>query len=247
MSFLKAEWRKLAFANYEVHPEILVPYLPYGTELDFWNNRCYISLIGFMFQNTRLLGVKVPCHINFEEVNLRFYVKRWENGEWRRGVVFIKEMVPRSALTFVANTFYNENYETREMGHRWLESPLDRTVEYRWKVYADWEFLRVTASKEPSEMRAGGETEFITEHYWGYAKVTESITNEYQVTHPKWEKYDVLDYEIGVDFGRLYGSEFGFLNHQSPRSVLLAEGSNITVETRQRLVAGLRIPKKDTK
>ncbi len=119
MSFLTAEWRKLAFANYEVSPDMLLPYLPYGTELDLWKDRCYVSLIGFMFQETRLKGIKIPFHVNFEEVNLRFYVKRWSGKEWRRGVVFIKEIVPKPAIAFVANTLYNENYQSLPMKHSW--------------------------------------------------------------------------------------------------------------------------------
>ncbi|MCB9261021.1 MAG: DUF2071 domain-containing protein [Flavobacteriales bacterium] len=111
MTFLKAEWRKLAIANYVVDANVLLDYIPAGTELDLWNGKCYVSLVGFMFQNTRLLGIKIPFHVHFEEVNLRFYVKRFDNGIWKRGVVFIKEIVPKRALTFVANTVYNENYE----------------------------------------------------------------------------------------------------------------------------------------
>ena len=122
MSFLKAEWRKLAIANYEIDQSLLSEFLPFGTELDLWNDRCYVSLVGFMFKNTRLLGFKIPYHINFEEVNLRFYVKRFENNEWRRGVVFIKEIVPKRALTLVANTIYYENYETMPMTHSWSEN-----------------------------------------------------------------------------------------------------------------------------
>ena len=112
MSFLRAEWRKLAIANYAVERSVLEKYVPAGTELDLWNDNCYVSLVGFMFVNTRLLGIKIPAHSDFEEVNLRFYVKRFEKGAWKRGVVFIKEIVPKPALTLVANTIYNENYET---------------------------------------------------------------------------------------------------------------------------------------
>ncbi|MBT8255930.1 MAG: DUF2071 domain-containing protein, partial [Bacteroidia bacterium] len=110
MSFLKAEWRKLILVNYVVDPKILEPYIPNDTQLDLWQDKCYVSLVGFMFQNTKLLGVKVPGHVNFEEVNLRFYVKRKVGNEWRRGVVFIKELVPKWALSFVANTVYGESY-----------------------------------------------------------------------------------------------------------------------------------------
>ena len=93
MSFLKAEWRKLVMANYTVPEELLLPYLPAKTVLDTWNGQYYVSLVGFMFVNTRMLGVKVPFHVDFEEVNLRFYVKYNDNGTWKRGVVFIKEIV----------------------------------------------------------------------------------------------------------------------------------------------------------
>src|SRR5690606_7641315 len=119
MSFLKAEWNNLAIINYEIHPDILKPYIPNGTELDYWNGKCYISLVGFMFENVMLLGMKIPFHTRFEEVNLRFYVKRFENNEWKRGVVFIKEIVPKPALTLVANIFYKEHYETLPMLHNY--------------------------------------------------------------------------------------------------------------------------------
>ena len=117
MSFLKAEWNNLALINYEIDADILKDYLPIGTEIDYWNGKCYISLVGFMFENVKILGLKIPFHTRFEEVNLRFYVKRFENNEWKRGVVFIKEIVPKPALTLVANTIYKEHYETLPMFH----------------------------------------------------------------------------------------------------------------------------------
>lgn len=235
MSFLKAEWRKLAIANYEVDSSSLAAYLPYGTELDLWNGRCYVSLVGFMFLNTRLLNFKVPFHVNFEEVNLRFYVKRFENNEWKRGVVFIKEIVPKPALAFVANTVYKENYETLPMSHEWNETEGERLVEYRWRKSSKWQAFRVKARRQATEIQPGSEAEFITEHYWGYARVSDTITNEYEVTHPRWQVYEVLDYAIAVDFGDVYGTGFAFLNGQSAVSVMLAEGSAITVENKRRI------------
>ena len=118
-TFLQAEWRKLAIANYAVDRKILREYLPNKTEIDLWNGICYVSLVGFMFQNTRVLGIPIPYHINFEEVNLRFYVRHKSQGEWRRGVVFIKEIVSKPALTFVANNLYKEKYETMPVNHIW--------------------------------------------------------------------------------------------------------------------------------
>jgi uncharacterized protein YqjF (DUF2071 family) len=232
MSFLKAEWRKLAIANYKIDKSVLVKYLPVGTELDLWEGNCYVSLVAFMFKNTKLLGVKIPFHTNFEEANLRFYVRRFENGTWKRGVVFIKEIVPKWALTFVANTIYKENYQTMPMKHHWAVEEGKRIVEYQWMHNKKWNSFKISASIEKSAIKPNSETEFITEHYWGYAKVDDLKSNEYEVTHPKWEVYEVKVYDIDVDFKALYGEEFEFLSSAKPDSVMLAEGSQITVENK---------------
>ena len=217
-------------ANYQVEKEVLLPYLPVGTELDIWNDKCYVSLIGFLFQNVRLLGIKVPFHTNFEEVNLRFYVRYQDAGVWKRGVVFIKEIVPKFALSLVANTIYNEHYQTMPMKHSWKETAEELFVAYSWKAKGSWQSLRVRAEKELSDIATASETEFITEHYWGYARYNDRVTNEYEVKHPKWEQYQVKSYEIDVDFGLTYGDDFRFLNQIPPSSVFLAEGSEISVE-----------------
>ncbi len=230
MSFLKAEWRKLAIANYEIDPALLEPFIPKGTELDTFQGKHFLSLVGFMFLNTKLLGLRIPFHTNFEEVNLRFYVKHLENEVWKRGVVFIKEIVPKSALTFVANTLYKEKYEKLPMGHSWHVDGQKRTVAYKWKKEGLWQSFSVRSEVEPSVIEPESETEFITEHYWGYARVDQDTTNEYEVTHPKWMQYKVNDFEVDVDFGAVYGKAFDFLNERGPSSVMLAEGSEITVE-----------------
>lgn len=233
MAFLKAEWRKLAIANYVVDQALLRPFLPAGTELDLWKEKCYVSLVGFMFRNTKLLGIKIPAHVNFEEVNLRFYVKRFENKEWKRGVVFIKEIVPKRALTLVANSIYKEHYQTLPMAHTWTLEKDFRMVAYQWKCHGKWQTFQVKASTESQPIPLESETEFITEHYWGYAKVNDQKTNEYEVTHPKWEAYPVKESTIDVDFALVYGETFALLNNMTPASVMLAEGSEITVESKR--------------
>ena len=230
MSFLKAEWRKLAFANYEVDPSILAAYVPPGTELDLWEGKCFVSLIGFIFLNTKIFGIKVPFHSTVEEVNLRFYVRRFENNTWKRGAVFIKEIVSKPALTFVANTLYKEHYETMPMKYEWEENSVNRSVAYYWNKNKIWQSFKITAALNTSKIEENSETEFITEHYWGYAKVNESVTNEYQVTHPRWEQYIVESSKIKVDFEMVYGKDFKFLNNLKPTSIMLIEGSKITIE-----------------
>lgn len=214
-------------ANYSINPVLLHPHLPAGTEIDTWNNTCYVSLVGFMFQNVRIKGVKIPFHVNFEEVNLRFYVRYNDNGQWKRGVVFISEIVPRPAITFVANTLYNEKYRTLPMQHRWVTGE-SLTVDYQWKLH-NWNSFRVAAHPQVVPIVAGSEEEFITEHYWGYSRVRVDKTREYGVEHPRWDVYPTTDYAIDVDFERLYGSAFGFLKSEKPTSVFLAEGSEVVI------------------
>jgi uncharacterized protein YqjF (DUF2071 family) len=233
MSFLKAEWRKLALANYEIDPDLLKDYLPYKTEIDIWEGSCYVSLVGFMFKNTRMLGIKVPFHINFEEVNLRFYVRYKDGDEWKRGVVFVKEIVPKPALSLVANTLYQEHYQTLPMRHQWEKTTDSWKVRYEWKHKGQWQHFSVESEVQSKAFPEGSETEFITEHYWGYTRITPAKTFEYQVTHPRWEAYPVKAYDINVDFGTLYDPRFAFLNEATPKSVMLAEGSEITVETKR--------------
>jgi uncharacterized protein len=188
-----------------------------------------------MFQNTQVLGVKVPFHTNFEEVNLRFYVKRWDGKNWKRGVVFIKEIVPRVAITWIANSFYNEHYETMPMKHSWKNSDNRIEISYQWKK-GQWYSLNLIANNDLLEIGSGSEAEFITEHYWGYAKVNEKKTNEYEVKHPRWKQYEVLNTQIDVDFGLIYGDKFAFLNQYKPVSSILAEGSEISVEPKRVIV-----------
>ena len=230
MSFLQAEWRNLAMANYVIDPKILVPFLPHKTELDLWNGNCYVSLVGFMFLNTKMLGIKIPFHINFEEVNLRFYVKHFDGKEWKRGVVFIKEIVPKSAITIVANTIYKEHYETMRMKHSWDLNTERNKVSYLWKKNKVWNEFSVETNGIKEKIDENSEVEFITEHYWGYSQNGKNKTVEYEVRHPKWEHYPVKSYQIDVDFGQVYGETFQFLKELTPTSVFLAEGSEVSVE-----------------
>lgn len=235
MSFLTAEWRKLTIANYAVDKEVLKKYLPHKTELDLWEDKCYISLVGFMFHNVRILGVPIPGHTNFEEVNLRFYVKSLGDGIWKRGVVFIKEFVPVRAVTFVANTFYGEHYQTIPMSHNWRSDKDKLEIDYEWKINQQAQSIQVIAEPLAKEIPAVSTAEFITEHYWGYTKINPGKTFEYEVRHPRWKAYEVTEYKIKVDFGLAYGKEFEFMNRLTPSSMMLAEGSEITVENKRKL------------
>ncbi len=228
-AFLTAEWRKLTIANYSLDPLLIKRYIPFGTELDLWKGKCYVSLVGFRFLNTRLKGLPIPFHINFEEINLRFYVKYKENGIWKRGVSFLKEIVPKRALTFIANTVYKERYITYPTKFSWFENSEYLQVKYAWKHNHDWDSIEVIAKAGPKDLAVGSEEEFITEHFWGYTQLRRDRTSQYQVEHPRWQTYDATKYEIKVRFGLLYGQEFSILDTAIPDSIMLAEGSKVIV------------------
>jgi len=232
-TFLAAEWRKLLMFNYSVDEKLLQPYVPKHTVLDHWHGKCFISLVGFMFLDTKLLGLKIPFHRNFEEVNLRFYVKHFDGKEWKRGVVFIKEIVPKIALSLVANTVYGEKYETMPMKHLWEYNQDNIKVAYSWKKDM-WHTMSATTARQATAITTGSEEEFITEHYWGYTQSRKGAF-EYGVEHPKWDVYKVLDYAVDVDFSKIYGTNFAYLNSAIPSSVFLAEGSEILVNSKRKL------------
>jgi len=236
-AFLSAQWRRLVMINYRMDPDVLKPYLPAFTELDIWNDTCYVSLVGFRFLNTRLKGWRMPWHEHFTEINLRFYVRRHDPVlGWKRGVVFISELVPLPAIAWVANTVYREHYGVRTMRHHWQEQKDVLQVEYAWKEKRRWHSFGVQSEASPVPMKPGSEAEFITEHYWGYAHRSAKQTIEYQVEHPRWEVYPIKAWHVEVDFGAVYGPAFAHLNITDPLSVFLAEGSEVTV--RDRLVIG---------
>ncbi|MBL8003121.1 MAG: DUF2071 domain-containing protein [Flavobacteriales bacterium] len=235
--FLTAEWRHLVLANYAVEPALLVPYLPTGTTLDLWNGTCYLSLVGFLFKDTRLRGIPIPFHRDFEEVNLRFYVKREEAGAVKRGVVFVQEIVPKPALSWVARTIYREPYRTLPMSHVLRVRPEKKDVfaSYAWRCRGQEHVLKVFGGLEPTELIEGSEAEFITEHYWGYTRIRHGVTNAYEVRHPRWRVHPVYHHGVHVDFGLVYGERFRFLNDATPISVMLAEGSPVQVMRGERL------------
>lgn len=233
--FLTAQWRKLAIANYCIDPKILIPFLPFKTELDYWDNKCYVSLVGFRFINTKLKGLAIPFHRHFEEVNLRFYVRYKDSGGWKRGVTFIKEIVPKRALTFIANTVYREKYMTLPMKHSWSLQKNVLVVSYHWKHNSQWNDFTVTAVNSPIDIADDSEEQFITEHYWGYTQINDACTSEYGVEHPTWQTYPVTKSLVKVSFDELYGEQFRFLNNSEPDSIMLAEGSEVCVRSMNRI------------
>ena len=227
--FLSAEWRHLLMLNYEIDPSVLRPLLPAGTELDLWHGKAFVSLVGFMFLNTKVLGFPIPFHRHFEEVNLRFYTKRAHIDGERRGVTFIKEIVPRRGIAFLARHLYNENYIAMPMRHSIIQAQDQVQIEYAWKFDRRWQQFGATCKGKPAVPTKGSDEEFITEHYWGFSAQRDGSSIEYQVTHPQWRIWRTEDSVIDIDVNNLYGPDFAAYLCKPPASSFLAEGSLVTV------------------
>jgi len=230
--FLTANWRYLAMLNYVVDTRLLAPLVPPGTEIDFEDGETFLSMVGFLFLDTRLRGFPIPLHRDFEEVNLRFYVRRKSADTWRRGVVFIRELVPRRAIALIARACYGENYLALPMKHQIDHVDSHLKVEFSWRRGGKWESLKMSGTGEPQTIPAGSHAEFITEHYWGYTSLR-SGCGEYRVEHPRWKIWNATSFEFNADIAPLYGEQFADTLNQPPRSAFIADGSPVTVQRRE--------------
>jgi uncharacterized protein YqjF (DUF2071 family) len=231
--FLTATWRYLAMLNYEVPATLVQPMVPAGTELDSFRGAVLATLVGFRFLHTRVLGVGVPGHRDFDEVNLRFYVRRRADDGWRRAVVFVRELVPRAAIALVARWMYNEPYAAAPMRHELdLEGAaagLPGCAVYDWRLAGRWHRLEVHTTGRPTRPDPESEAAFIAERDWGYTVQRDGGTKEYRVTHPPWRVWTEAAGRLDCEVREVYGEGFADCLTATPRSAILAEGSEVQV------------------
>jgi uncharacterized protein len=236
-AFLRAEWRYLVMLNYEVDPVILRPLVPAGTSLDLWHGRALVSVVGFRFLGTKVLGAAIPGHRNFDEVNLRFYVRREIEREVWRGVVFIRELVPRMAVAAVARWAYNEPYRVVPMRSttavRGAAAP--GRLRYEWRTAVGWQRVAATAVGAWRVPEVGSEAAFVTQHHWGYTRQRDGATVEYEVEHPAWRVCDAIEPELEADIAGLHGTTLATALSAAPASAIIAEGSEVVVSAPRRL------------
>lgn len=232
-SFLTAQWRDLILLNYEVPPGLLQPLVPDGTELDSFAGRTLASIVGFRFVDTRVRGWRVPFHQEFEEVNLRFYVVRHvPGGEVRRAVVFVRELVPKRAVAWLARLIYNEPYRYVPMGHGIVRQPnaaFPERVAYTWQNGSEPLVLSGRLRSAPRALTRPSEAEFITEHYWGYGRQRDGSTLEYRVAHPSWQVAELDEPQLSGNVAAQWGSTWQPILSRPPHSAFYATGSEIEV------------------
>ncbi|RKS03430.1 YqjF family protein [Flavobacterium sp. 102] len=228
--FLKANWENIIMVNYEIDPEILLPYLPKGVSLDLFEGKAYVSLVGFMFKETKIFNIPIPWIGTFEEINLRFYVKREEGLIVKRGVVFVNETIPYRLVASIANLLYKEHYTVVPTKHLFSKYGQNQQLKFEWLLNKKWNSIFVETNQLAEEMQPNSFEQFIYRHYYGYTKVKENITEEYRLRHRTWKVYPVNRYVIDCDFSAMYGDAFAVLNQTKPMAVFVADGSSVKVE-----------------
>jgi uncharacterized protein YqjF (DUF2071 family) len=226
--FLKAKWENIIMANYEIDPELLLPFLPKGVSIDLFNDKAYVSLVGFMFKNTKLFNIPIPFFGSFEEINLRFYVKRNDGNFTKRGVVFINETIPYKIVAWIANNLYNEHYTVVPTKHQVFINNQQKHIKFEWFL-KKWNSISVDYDSHLEQIKENSFEQFIYEHYYGYTKINEHTTKQYQLKHPSWEIHNVIDYKINCDFEAMYGKSFAILSQTQPTNVFIAKGSDVSI------------------
>lgn len=231
--FLRANWLRLASANYVIDPSILEKHIPSGAVLEAHNGKHFVSLVAFRYSETRLLNVRVPYHNTFEEINLRFYVKREiAPGNWRSEVAFTKLFFPKTALSLIAKHIYKENYETKNMRHKWSENENELFTSYGLKKNR-WHDFELVSDKKSSLIGSNSSEYFFSKHYWGTTKINSKSSTIYKIDHPIWESHKVLSSKISFDFNTVFGDEFKHLTNTEPDSTHLFNGSEVLVHKRK--------------
>lgn len=223
--FLTAEWKQLCLVTYAVPEEVLAPRLPPGFELDRYEGKPCVSFVAFDFQRTRVMGVPWPGFRNFPEINLRYYVR----GNGRRGVMFVKELVPQRLVAWIARVTYNEPYEALPMSSTVHRSQGEVRIAHRVRQGSETHCLDLVAEDKPWLPPEGSTEHFFKEHQWGFGIDRRQRTLQYEVRHPVWSVFPVRRYELRVNFASLYGPSWGFLSDAKPISVACAVGSPIEV------------------
>jgi uncharacterized protein len=228
---IAACWEHLLFLNYRCPRGLLEPLVPVGTELETWDGECYVTLVGWYTQHTRVRGIGVPCHQTFEGVNLRFYVRRRDDSEaWRPGAVSIRELVPRRAVAAAARRWYHAPSLSLVMSNaNDADDPNRGLIAYFWTVARQKFSLMATITGAPAEPAPDSHAAFITDRQWGYARTSAGGTLEYRVQHARWPVWVPESCSAEGPMHMVFGNSFAYLFADKPASAYVATGSSVSV------------------
>lgn len=235
MKLLTAEWRHLAFLNYVVDPTLLAPHLPAGVELDSYNGEHYLSVVGLLFQKLKLLGISLPDHQSFAQINCQFYVRRKKGKGWRRGVTFLRQIIPQELTAKVGRAVGRGNYLRTPTHHEisfeggsvdHMGRPIsDGVVKYGWGE-GESERLEMRTTGLPQPTGFGPQEQFLSQRLWSYT-ARGPRTIEMRVEHPEWFYWEAGSTSLAADPESLGAGVFAEILKAPPESAFLAKGSKV--------------------
>jgi hypothetical protein len=229
-ALLTGKWKKIVMVHYPIDPRVLLPYIPHGTKLHFWNDQCFVSLCAYAFQDIQFMGYSLPLLSSYSEVNFRFYVIPENNNFRERGVVYLNKSVNIPFIKMIGNTLSKSLYTTAPIEYDYLPDYKNnhQIVHYHW-MHERNHAIRVNASKELVPISREGVEHFFVSPQRVYSKVSHTKTKYYIVQHPVWDCYPVNQTQVDLAFDVLYGKAFRKLNFQNPAHVMMAEGSSVVI------------------
>lgn len=229
--FLTARMSRLLLLSYEIDPALLLPHLPAGTEVDFHARRAFVTLLGLHLGNPALYGLPLPFFRGYAQVNLRFYVRRrLAPNHWRRGVAFIRQIVPHRPVAWTAQWLFHEpvvRLDTEEISRSQGRDAV--LSEYGWRCAGQRHCLRALYPAQPVLPEPGSEEEFLLERYWGYSRRKNGGCLEYRFLHPPWRFAKAVEAEVSAGVGDFFGPPFAELFNGPPDSSFAADGSQVTL------------------
>lgn len=221
--------------SFAIPAKTLRPFVPRGTEIDFFEGKAMVTLAGLLFQNAKVFGLRIPGFSAFEGVNLRFYVRRKFGQGYRRGVVRIREFVPSRVLTTASRFFFNEKACAVPMRHQFCgndqKDRKDMSVSYQWQFRRGWSSLLLQTGERPATAVQGSAAAFVTEPQWGYARFRDGSTAEYEIDHPRWRIWEAKRAKLEGNLFSQFGAVFQECLSNEPVSAFLVEGSRVTVRS----------------
>ena len=228
-----AEWREIVVINFEIDPKLLRNFIPPKTELDFFNETSFVTLMARACKNVKPYGWPIVFAKSIDQILLRFYVKRKVGDTWRRGVCLIRDYLPKRKASFFLNWMFKHSFtqvpikRTSSNFESGLPTQLP-TVEYQWTTGDYVNHIKVNARSQMRQQEQETKESFVLDHHYGYT-VKEGKTYEYYVEYSPWAMWDAQSGSFDCDTENVFGRPFVRALKQRPASVFLARGSDVII------------------
>jgi uncharacterized protein YqjF (DUF2071 family) len=222
-SLVSVEWRKLCFVIYSVDPALLSAHLPHGVALDMLDGRAVMTLALWEAHYPTVFGVELPSHPLSTEIALRYLVREGA----RRGTVTIREDSSSPFAALAARALFRE--PTRHSVTRSTIHEDTGALRCSYEVERGGRLHQVRVRAATTAKQAGRDSleYLVSQRPYGYQRSSRGELLRYDLDHPNWDSYPILESQVDFDFAALYGNEWGFLSSSTPTAVVLVEGSTV--------------------